>query len=89
MKGNEGHGTRYVNPFRVQESKPPLSWRLLERIREKAESKIQWCVGKGFVDFWYDRWLFDVPLVDLVSLVNPLTCCWRSSIMEMGGRLIG
>ena len=56
------------HPLQVKVEKPPLSWRRLENIQTTAKSNIRWCVGKGFVDFWYDRWLFDLPLVDLISI---------------------
>ena len=35
------------------------------------ESKIRWCLGKGFVDFWYNKWLLEVPLVEKVGVVTP------------------
>ncbi|XP_027174456.1 uncharacterized protein LOC113774088 [Coffea eugenioides] len=36
-----------------------------------AESHIRWCSGKGFVDFWYDRWLGDTPLAAMLEVDNP------------------
>ena len=35
------------------------------------ESRIRWCLGKGFVDFWYDRWLLEMPLAAVVGVVDP------------------
>ena len=55
----------------VQVGRPPLSWRRLEKVREVAESKIRWCLGKGFVVFWFDRWLSDRSLAELVAIFDP------------------
>ncbi|XP_071921874.1 uncharacterized protein [Coffea arabica] len=58
------------HPSLVQVPRPPWSWRRLEQVRERAEQQIHWCIGKGFIDFWYDRWLVDSPLADVVSMVD-------------------
>ena len=65
LKDNKG-----LHPSRMQVSMPLLVWRWLEHIQE-VESKIRWCLGKGFMDFWYDRWLSEVPLADMVSIGDP------------------
>ena len=60
------------HPSRVSNVRPPLSWRRLEAIREFAESRIRWCIGSGRVDFWFDRWLLDEPLAQVLGLQDPL-----------------
>ena len=60
-----------VHPMVVQVCRPPLSWRRLEKVREVAESKIRRCLGKGFMDFWFDHWLSDRPLAEVVALTDP------------------
>nr|XP_027093592.1 uncharacterized protein LOC113713995 [Coffea arabica] len=62
---------RGKHPLQVQVARPSAAWRRLEGISRVAESHIRWCVGKGFVDLWYDRWLFEVPLADLLSITDP------------------
>nr|XP_027088717.1 uncharacterized protein LOC113710068 [Coffea arabica] len=57
-----------VHPIVVQVARLPMSWRRLEKVRAVAESKIRWCLGRGFVDFWFDRWLSDRPLAEMVQL---------------------
>nr|XP_027090418.1 uncharacterized protein LOC113711451 [Coffea arabica] len=37
-------------------------WKRVCSVRTVAEANFRWRVGEGFVDFWYDRWLFDEPL---------------------------
>ncbi|XP_071920617.1 uncharacterized protein [Coffea arabica] len=37
-------------------------WKRVCSVRAVAEANFRWRVGEGFVDFWYDRWLFDEPL---------------------------
>nr|XP_027096084.1 uncharacterized protein LOC113715980 [Coffea arabica] len=62
---------RGKHPIQVTVARPSPTWRRLEGIRRVAENHIRWCVGRGFVDLWYDRWLFEVPLADLVSIPDP------------------
>ena len=47
------------HPSIAQVTRSSPVWRQLEHIRDFAESKIRWCLGKGLVDFWYDRWVLD------------------------------
>ena len=42
----------------------------MEDIHHLTESNIRWCLGKVFIDFWYDRWLGGVPLASELSVVN-------------------
>ncbi|XP_071928062.1 uncharacterized protein [Coffea arabica] len=57
---------------KMQVSRPMGIWRRLERVRDFMESRIRWCLGKGFVDFWYDRWLLEVPLAEVLGRIDPL-----------------
>lgn len=59
------------HPSNAVVPRPPFSWRRLEEVRNFAEGQIRWCLGRGFVDFWHDRWLGDETLADLLGLVNP------------------
>ncbi|XP_071902212.1 uncharacterized protein [Coffea arabica] len=57
--------------YLLQAAKPSPLWRWLERVRGIVEQNIRWCVNKGFVDFWYDRWLGDSLLAELLFLRDP------------------
>ncbi|CDP18963.1 unnamed protein product [Coffea canephora] len=46
-----------------------LRARLLE-IQDFAEGRIRWCLGKGLIDFWQDRWCTALPLAQLLGLSN-------------------
>ena len=59
------------HPAKLHVCRPTRIWRLLAPVRDFMESGIRWCLGKGFVDFWYDRWLLKVPLVEKVGVVDP------------------
>ena len=55
----------------ISVDRPPPIWRRLEEVRRFAETRIRWCLGRGFVDFWYDCWCFDSPLVDILQMSDP------------------
>ena len=59
------------DPYQVKGARPSAEWRGLEGSRRVAENHSRWCVGREFVDLWYDRWLFEVPLIDLLSIADP------------------
>ena len=65
---------KYINgshPLIAQVNRSPLSWRRLQGICSLVDSKIWWCLGKGFVEFWYDPWLCHTPLADVVPIRDP------------------
>lgn len=41
---------------------------------EIVEEDIRWCAGEGFIDFWYDRWLLEAPLINISSSLQPQHC---------------
>ncbi|XP_027182051.1 uncharacterized protein LOC113780452 [Coffea eugenioides] len=59
------------HPSIVVVDHPPASWRRLLAVRDFAETRIRWCLGKGLVDFWYDTWCGDLPLALVVGVTNP------------------
>lgn len=60
-----------LHPSVVSFARPSPIWRRLDEIRHFAESRICWSVGKGDVDFWYDRWLSEEPLIRDCQVVDP------------------
>ncbi|XP_071928034.1 uncharacterized protein [Coffea arabica] len=60
-----------THPSIAAVDRPPASWRRLLVVREFAESQIRWCLGKGFVDFWYDAWCGDLPLALELGMSDP------------------
>nr|XP_027103148.1 uncharacterized protein LOC113724443 [Coffea arabica] len=60
-----------THPSIAAVDRPPASWRRLLAVREFAESQIRWCLGKGFVDFWYDAWCGDLPLALELGVSDP------------------
>ncbi|GAA0160574.1 reverse transcriptase [Lithospermum erythrorhizon] len=42
-------------------------WKSLHKVRDEAESKIHWQIGRGMCDFWMDSWLELGPLCTLYS----------------------
>ncbi|XP_071902386.1 uncharacterized protein [Coffea arabica] len=61
---------RGVHPVLARVDRPPASWRRLLEIRDFAEGRIRWCLGKGLIDFWQDRWYTALPLAQLLGLSN-------------------
>lgn len=45
----------------VEVDRSPASWRRLLEVRELAEGNICWCLGKGLMNFWHNRWCFEFP----------------------------
>ncbi|XP_027103135.1 uncharacterized protein [Coffea arabica] len=60
-----------MHPSRATVQHPPTSWRRLLSVRDFAEARIRWCLGKGMVDFWYDIWCGDRPLEQVMGVSNP------------------
>ena len=66
--------TKYIqgqHPLVARADSPPSSWRRLEEIHPFAKARIQWYLGHGFVDFWYDYWCFEAPLAVTLNVINP------------------
>ncbi|XP_027098924.2 uncharacterized protein [Coffea arabica] len=55
------------HPSDVSSVRPSATWRRLEAIRSWVEPNMRWCVGKGLVDFWKDRWVLQDPLEVVVG----------------------
>ncbi|XP_027156448.1 uncharacterized protein LOC113757287 [Coffea eugenioides] len=36
-----------------------------------AEKQIRWCLGRGFVDFWHDKWLGEETVTEMVGVHDP------------------
>lgn len=49
-------------------------WRRLLQVRELAKDSIRWKVGKGLIDFWYDVWIGDRPLIEFSRVIDPPHC---------------
>ncbi|XP_071909687.1 uncharacterized mitochondrial protein AtMg00310-like [Coffea arabica] len=60
-----------VHPNKAAVCRPSLSWRRLVTIREMVERQIRWCLGRGFVDFWHDRWLGKETVAERVGVHDP------------------
>lgn len=51
------------HPASVEVLRGSPTWRRLVAVRDLAEENLAWCIGEGLVDFWHDRWVGDIPLV--------------------------
>ncbi|XP_027124270.2 uncharacterized protein [Coffea arabica] len=47
------------------------TWKRVCLVRAITEDNIRWRLGEGFIDFWYDRWLFNEPLSSQVTGAHP------------------
>ncbi|KAL0307390.1 UNVERIFIED_CONTAM: putative ribonuclease H protein [Sesamum calycinum] len=58
-------------------------WHCLCRIRDVAEPFIFWILGEGSVSFWYDNWLGEKPLAQLLHrdtyTMEPMSYYWHKS----------
>ncbi|KAK4394222.1 putative ribonuclease H protein [Sesamum angolense] len=58
-------------------------WHRLCRIRDVAEHFIFWILGEGSVSFWYDNWLGEKPLAQLLHrdtyTMEPMSYYWHES----------
>ena len=60
-----------LHPTVVEVERPPGSWRRLLSVRTFAEKNIFWNIGEGIVDFWYDWWCGDKPLMAELGIQDP------------------
>lgn len=60
-----------MHPSLVTFSRPSPIWRRLESVRDFAESKISWCLGRGNIHLWLDRWCSSKPLAQELCVVDP------------------
>ena len=58
------------HPSMVQVSRPMGIWRRLAQVRDFMETRIRWCLGKRFVDFWHNRWLLEMPLAEELGKID-------------------
>ncbi|XP_027171611.1 uncharacterized protein LOC113771199 [Coffea eugenioides] len=47
------------------------TWKRVCLVRAITEDNIRWRLGEGFIDLWYDRWLFNEPLSSQVTGAPP------------------
>ncbi|XP_027158457.1 uncharacterized protein LOC113760083 [Coffea eugenioides] len=56
-----------IHPSEASAMRSTDIWRRIEAIRPIVEQNIRWCLGKGLVDFWKDRWVLHEPLESVVG----------------------
>ncbi|XP_071933097.1 uncharacterized protein [Coffea arabica] len=59
------------HPCLVSAAVGSATWKRVCLVRAITEDNIRWRLGEGFIDLWYDRWLFNKPLSRQVTGAPP------------------